>query len=110
MNAALLRAMRMFVQSRQQTALHRKINKIEAMLFERMVELFLAPSKRSSMIRGPQSLLALYSFPECSITGVVKPLEVAKWKQFLPPDNQALKCELTLAFLSYPKVGLTNRP
>jgi AcrR family transcriptional regulator len=101
-NAALLRAMRMFAQSRQETAFYRKISKIEVRSFERVIELFLAhrkeikhPDPRTAISLGFMLLSSLlYDW-------VVMPLEVNEWKHLLPKDDPALKRELTRAFLSY---------
>ncbi len=102
MNAALLRALRTFAQSRQQTPFYKKISKIEARSFERAVDLFLAhrkeikhPDPRTAISLGIMFISSmLYDW-------VVMPLDVSEWKPFLPKDDQALKMELTRAFLSY---------
>ncbi|HKD80085.1 MAG TPA: TetR/AcrR family transcriptional regulator [Candidatus Angelobacter sp.] len=101
-NAALLRGMRMFAQSRQQTAFHRKISRLEARSFDRVIELFLAhrkevkhPDPRTAITLGIMFISSmLYEW-------VVMPLDVEFWKRFLPKDDPALKRELTRAFLSY---------
>ncbi len=101
-NAALLRAMRVFAQSRQQTAFHRKISRIEARSFERVIELFLAHRKA---IRHPDPrtaiTLGIMLISSMLYDWVVMPLDVEEWKRFLPKDDQALKRELIRAFLSY---------
>ncbi|HET9282633.1 MAG TPA: TetR/AcrR family transcriptional regulator [Candidatus Angelobacter sp.] len=104
-NAALLRAMRMFVLGRSQTAFYRKASKIEAASFERLIDLFLAHRKQ---IRHPDPRaaisLAFMMVSSMLYDWVVMPLDVAEWKSFLPKDDQALKHELTRAFLSYLEV------
>ena len=101
-NAALLRGMRTFAQSRQQTAFYKKISKIEARSFERAVDLFLAHRKE---IRHPDPRtaisLGLMLISSMLYDWVVMPLDVSEWKAFLPKDDQALKNELTRVFLSY---------
>ncbi|HEY7404406.1 MAG TPA: TetR/AcrR family transcriptional regulator [Candidatus Angelobacter sp.] len=101
-NAALLRAMRTFAQSRQLTPFHRKISKIEARSFDRAIELFLAHRKE---IRHPDPrtaiTLGIMFISSMLYEWLVMPLDVSEWKQFLPKDDQILKRELTRAFLSY---------
>jgi AcrR family transcriptional regulator len=101
-NAALLRAMRMFAQSRPHTPFCKKAGKIEARSFERVVQLFLAHRKH---IRHPDPRAAIsLGFMMVSsmlFDWVVMPPEIGEWKAFLPKDDQALKAELTRAFLSY---------
>lgn len=108
-NAALLRGMRMFAQSRQQTAFHRKISRIEARSFERVIELFLAHRKE---IRHPDPRtaisLGIMFVSSMLYEWVVMPVNTEEWKRFLPRDDQALKRELTRAFLSYLEAEPSN--
>jgi AcrR family transcriptional regulator len=101
-NAALLRAMRTFVQSRASSPFYKKAMKTESRSFERVVELFMAHRKD---IKHPDPRTAIsLAFMMVSSTlfdWVVMPLDVGAWKSFLPKDDQALKRELTRAFLSY---------
>jgi AcrR family transcriptional regulator len=101
-NAALLRAMRTFVQSRASSPFYKKAMKTESRSFERVVELFMAHRKD---IKHPDPRTAIsLAFTMVSSTlfdWVVMPLDVGAWKSFLPKDDQALKRELTRAFLSY---------
>ena len=108
-NAALLRAMRMFAQNRQQTAFHRKISRIEARSFERVIELFLAHRKEIKH-PDPRTAISLGIMLVSSMLydWVVMPLDVEEWKRLLPKDDQALKRELTRAFLSYLGMELTS--
>jgi AcrR family transcriptional regulator len=101
-NAALLRAMRTFAQSRQQTAFYRKTCRLEARSFERVIELFLAHRKEISH-PDPRTAISLGIMLVSSMLydWVVMPLDVSEWKSFLPKDDHALKLELTRAFLSY---------
>jgi AcrR family transcriptional regulator len=101
-NAALLRAMRQFVQSRVHTAFYKKATKIEARSFEHVVGLFMAHRKD---IKHPDPRtaisLALMMVSSTLFDWVVMPMDVGVWKSFLPKDDQAIKRELTRAFLSY---------
>jgi AcrR family transcriptional regulator len=101
-NAALLRAMRTFVHSRPHTAFYKKAMKLESQTFEQMVELFMA-HRKDMRHPDPRTAISL-AFMMLSSTlfdWVVMPLEVGAWRSFLPKDDQALKRELTRAFLSY---------
>ncbi|HEY1527667.1 MAG TPA: TetR/AcrR family transcriptional regulator [Candidatus Angelobacter sp.] len=101
-NASLLRAMRMFVQSRANTPFYKKAIKLETRAFEHAVGLFMAhrreikhPDPRTAISLGIMMISStLYDW-------VVMPLEIGAWKSFLPKDDQALKRELVRAFLSY---------
>lgn len=101
-NAALLRAMRTFVQGRAGTPFYNKAMKTESRSFEHAVGLFMTHRKS---IRHPDPRIAIsLAFMMVSSTlfdWVVMPLDVGAWKSFLPKDDQALKRELTRAFLSY---------
>jgi AcrR family transcriptional regulator len=101
-NAALLRAMRTFVHSRRNTSFYKKAMKMEARGFEHAVELFMAHRKD---IKHPEPRtaisLAFMMVSSMLFDWVVMPLDVSAWKSFLPKDDQALKRELTRAFLSY---------
>jgi AcrR family transcriptional regulator len=105
-NAALLRAMRAFVHSRANTSFYRKAMKMEANAFEHAVELFMTHRKD---IRHPDPRtaisLAFMMVSSMLFEWVVMPLDIGAWKSFLPKDDQALKRELTRAFLSYLGAG-----
>jgi AcrR family transcriptional regulator len=104
-NAALLRALRHFTQGRANTEFLRKAAKLEARAFERLVNLVLAgrkdirhPSPRTAVSLGLLMITStLYDL-------VVMPVSVKHWRELLPKDDQALKRELTRAFLSYLEV------
>lgn len=101
-NAALLRAMRTFVQGRAGTTFYNKAMKTESRSFEHAIGLFLA-HRKSIKHPDPRTAISL-AFMMVSSTlfdWVVMPLDVGAWKSFLPKDDQALKRELTRAFLSY---------
>lgn len=101
--AALLRAMKQFAQSRQNTPFARKACKLEVSYFERVVDLFLTHGEE---IRHPDPRIAV-SMGLMMVVGTLFQLVVfptaglKEWKGLLPKDDQALKVELTRAFLSY---------
>ena len=111
MNAPLLRAMRQFVQGRTNTPFWTKASKLEASSFERVVNLFLAhrseishpDPKRAVSLGLMMTVGTLYEL-------VVLPQDLRAWKGFLPKDDQALKRELTRAFLSYLGAATSSRP
>ncbi|MBI3447873.1 MAG: helix-turn-helix transcriptional regulator [Acidobacteria bacterium] len=109
MNAPLLRAMRQFVHGRTDTPFWTKANKLEASSFERVVNLFLA---HRSEIRHPDPkravALGLMMVVSTLHELVVLPQDLRPWKGLLPRDDQALKRELTCAFLSH--LGVEARP
>jgi AcrR family transcriptional regulator len=111
MNAPLLRAMRRFVHGRTSTPFWKKASQLEISSFERVVNLFLA---HRSEIRHPDPKRAV-SFGLMMVVStlhelVVLPLDLRAWKDFLPRDDQALKRELTRAFLSHLGVRTRARP
>jgi AcrR family transcriptional regulator len=101
-HAALLRALRQFVQGRANTAFVKKAGKLEVRTYERLVDLILADRKD---IRHPNPRVAVSLGLMMVISTVyelvVMPITVPDWKGLLPKDDQALKRELTRAFLSY---------
>ena len=101
-NAALLRAMRMFVQSRANTPFYKKATKLETRLLNMWSGYSWPTAKKSgTLIREPQFHLGVMMVSSTLFDWVVMPHEVGEWKSFLPKDDQALKRELTRAFLSY---------
>lgn len=106
--APLLRAMKQFSQARQGTAFVKKACKLEVTFFERLVDLFLTHRQE---IRHPDPRIAV-SMALMMVVGtlfqlVVFPTELKLWKGLLPKDDQALKKELTRAFLNY--LGVENQ-
>ena len=101
-NAALLRAMRSFAQSRQQSPFGKKASRLEARTFGQVVELFMAHSKDVKH-PNPRAAISLGIMMVSSMLmdWVVMAQDVGVWKPFLPKDDQQLKSELTRAFLSY---------
>ncbi|HEX7677627.1 MAG TPA: helix-turn-helix domain-containing protein [Thermoanaerobaculia bacterium] len=108
-NAALLRALRQFVQGRANTAFVKKVAKLEVRTYERLVDRILAgrtdirhPNPRIAVSLGLMMVIStLYEL-------VVMPITAIDWKDLLPKDDQALKRELTRAFLSYLDVDATT--
>jgi AcrR family transcriptional regulator len=101
-NAPLLRATRMFVQSRANTSFWKKACKLEVQAFEHVLELFLAhrkqithPDPRTAVSMGLMMVISTL------FEVVVMPTDLGPLKNFLPKDDQALKRELIRAFLSY---------
>lgn len=108
-NAALLRALRHFTQGRANTEFIRKAEKLEVRALERLVDLILArrkdirhPNPRAAVSLGLLMIIStLYDL-------VVMPVSTKQWRDLLPKDDQALKRELTRAFLSY--IDVEGRP
>jgi AcrR family transcriptional regulator len=109
-NAALLRALRQFTQGRTNTAFWRKAARLEVRSYERLVDLFLAGRKE---IRHPDPRtavsLGLMMVISTVYELVVMPIGVKEWQGLLPKDDQALKRELTRAFLSYLDLDAKHR-
>lgn len=101
--APLLRALRQFVRGRGQTAFGKKASRLELRTFERLVDLFLMHPER---IRHPEPRTAI-SMALMMVTSTAFELaaahpDLSAWKHLLPVnDDQALKRELTRAFLTY---------
>jgi AcrR family transcriptional regulator len=101
--AALLRAMKQFAQGRQNTPFAKKACKLEVSYFGRVVDVFLTHREE---IRHPDPRIAV-STGLMMVVGTLFQLIVfptaglKEWKGLLPKDDQALKVELTRAFLSY---------
>ncbi len=104
-NAALLRAMQQFTRGRADTEFAKKATKLEMRSFEHVIDLVLAgrkgirhPHPRIAISLGLMMIVAtLYDL-------VVWPVRIRDWKHLLPSDDQALKRELTRAFLRYLEV------
>lgn len=100
--APLLRAMRQFVQGRSRTPFWRKASRIEIRTYEQLVDLFLIHRDR---IKHPDPRIAVSTGLIMVVSTVydlvVQDIDLAQWKDLLPKDDQALKRELTRAFLSY---------
>ncbi len=101
-NANLLYALRQFVQGRCNTPFWKKATKWEMSTYEHLLALFLTHRKA---IRHPDPKTALSLGLMMVISTlfelVANPTDKTVWKGLLPPDDQALKRELTRAFLNY---------
>lgn len=104
-NAPLLRALRHFTQGRAHTEFIRKAAKVELRSLERLVDLVLA-GRRDIRHPNPRTAvsLGLLMITSTLYDLVVMPVSAKQWKDLLPKDDQALKRELTRAFLSYLEV------
>ena len=103
------RAMRTFVRGRANTAFWKTACKFEVRAIEHVMELFLTHRKE---IRHPDPrtaiAMAFMMVVSTLFEIVVMPTDLGPLKSFLPKDDQALKRELTRAFLSY--LGVENIP
>jgi AcrR family transcriptional regulator len=101
-NAGLMRAMQQFARASTNQEFRRKVSKLEVRSFERLVELFLATAKN---IDHPEPRIAV----SMGLTMIISTLhefilhttDLKAWKTLLPQDDQALRRELTRAFLRY---------
>jgi AcrR family transcriptional regulator len=104
-NAALLRAMRQFTWGRADSEFTKKATRLELRAFERVIDLILAGRKD---IRHPNPRIAvslgLMMIVSTLYDLFVSPIPLREWKGLLPKDDQALKRELTRAFLRYLEV------
>jgi AcrR family transcriptional regulator len=101
-NARLLRALRQFAQSRNQTSFFRKVNKLEMRTYQYLVELFLVHRKE---IKHPDPKMAV-SFALMMLVSTLIELilvdhDMKNWQAIIPRDDLTLKRELLRAFLSY---------
>lgn len=109
-SAGLLRAVRQFVQGRDQTAFYKKVAKQEMRSFEYMMELFLVHRKQIRH-RDPQVAVAfaLMTLSSTLIELILVDHDLRCWQAVIPKDDQTLKRELLRSFLSYlgvePKSG-----
>jgi AcrR family transcriptional regulator len=107
-HAPLLRALRQFTQTRANPVFLKKATKLEVRSYERLLDLILAnrkdikhPDPRTAVSLGLMMIIStLYEI-------IVMPTNIKDWKGLLPKDDQALKRELTRAFLSYLEVPLS---
>lgn len=107
--APMLRALRQFVHGRASTPFKKKASRLEILNYERLVDLFLAHRDR---IKHPDPrtavATALMMVVSTVLELVVTHKDLTAWKDLLPKDDQALKHELTQAFLSY--LGVEELP
>jgi hypothetical protein len=100
--ASLLRAIRQFVQGKENTAFWKKATKLELATFEYLVDLLAV--KRSEIHHPDPRIAIALGFRMISSTLmelVVNSSDAKAWKGLLPKDDQALKQELLRSFLSY---------
>jgi len=101
-NAALLRAMRQFVQERAETEFWKKASTHEMRAVRHVVDLFLTHRKE---IHHPQPKmavsLALMMVISTLFDLVVMPQDPSLYKGLWPQDDRTMKKELVRAFLNY---------
>jgi AcrR family transcriptional regulator len=110
-NARLLRALRQFLQDNEGTAFWKRATKLEMRTIEHLVAICVA-SGREIKHEDPRAAAALGLM---MVTGtllevVVHPGDIKLWKGLLPRDDQALRGELTRAFLNYLGVSRPEQP
>jgi AcrR family transcriptional regulator len=101
-HASLLRAMRQFVLNRQGTDYWKKVSRLEKRFHGRLVDLLLT---NAGEIKHPEPRAAI----SLGLTMVISTLQEVVvnipdptyWKESLPKNDQALRRELTRAFLAY---------
>lgn len=107
-SAGLLRAVRQFVQARDQTAFYKKAAKLEMQTFQYLMELFLVHRKEIRH-RDPQVAVAfaLVTLSSTLIELILVDHDLRCWQVVIPKDDQTLKGELLRNFLSY--LGVEQR-
>jgi len=102
MNAALLRAIRLFVQGRSGTPFWKKATKLELAAYDHVLDLFMTHTAEINHPdpRGAVSM-ALMMVMSTLFEIVVMPLDLGPLKNYLPKDDVALRKELLRMFLSY---------
>lgn len=105
-NAALLKAMRQFVQARAHSDFWKKASVLEMHTFRRILELFLS---HRAEINHPQPKmavsLALMMVISTLFELVVLPQDPSLYKGLWPQDDRVMKQELVRSFLNYLGVG-----
>jgi AcrR family transcriptional regulator len=101
-NAALIRAVRKFAQESRNEPFRKKVERLEARTFERLVETVLAsageiPHPNPRMVVSVALMMVISMLYEL----LLHPWDVRAWKGLLPQDDVTLRRELTRAFLSY---------
>lgn len=107
-SAGLLRAVRQFVQARDQTAFYKKAAKLEMQTFQYLMELFLVHRKEIRH-RDPQVAVAfaLVTLSSTLIELILVDHDLRCWQVVIPKDDQTLKRELLRNFLGY--LGVEQR-
>jgi AcrR family transcriptional regulator len=101
-NASLLRAVRQFLQEKEDSAFWKKASKLELQTFEYLVDIFVTGGREIKH----EDLRAAAALGLVMVIGtlwevVVNPGDIKLWKRLLPKDDRTLRAELTRAFLSY---------
>ena len=101
-NAGLLRAVRQFLQGRDETAFYKKAAKQEIRSFQYLMELFLVHRKQIRH-RDPQVAVAfaLITLSSTLIELILVDHDLRCWQAIIPRDDQTLKRELLRNFLSH---------
>jgi AcrR family transcriptional regulator len=101
-NASLLRAVRQFLQEKEDSPFWKKASKLELRTFEHLVSI-LVTSGREIKHADPRAAVALGLIMVIGTLWevVANPGDVKLWKGLLPKDDRTLKGEITRAFLSY---------
>lgn len=109
-SAGLLRAVRQFVQARDQTVFYKKAAKLEMQTFQYLMELFLVHRKEIRH-RDPQVAVAfaLVTLSSTLIELILVDHDLRCWQVVIPKDDQTLKRELLRNFLSHLGVELARR-
>jgi AcrR family transcriptional regulator len=106
-NAALLRAMRQFVQGRAHTEFWTKASVLELRAFRRVVDLFVVHRGEIKHLQPKMAVaLGLMTVISTLFELVVQPQEPSLYKGLWPQDDRTLKKELVRAFLNY--LGVTS--
>jgi AcrR family transcriptional regulator len=107
--APLLRAVRQFVQGRAHTPFGKKASRLELRTYEQLVDLFMTHAERINHPEPRTAVsLAMMMVISTLLEVVVRHQDNTSWKNMLPKDDQALKRELTRAFLNY--LGVQELP
>ena len=101
-SAGLLRAVRQFVQARDQTPFYKKAAKQEMRAFEYVMELFLV-HRTEIRHRNPQVAIAfaLMMLTSALIELILVDHDLRSWQAVIPRDDQTLKRELLRNFLNH---------
>jgi AcrR family transcriptional regulator len=101
-SAGLLRAVRQFLQARDETAFYKKAAKQEMRSFQYMVDLFLVHRKEIRH-RDPQVAVAfaLVTLSSTLIELILVDHDLRCWQAVIPKDDETLKRELLRTFLAY---------
>lgn|SRR5579872_1010101 len=101
-SAGLLRAVRQFVQGRDQTAFYKKAARQEMRAIEYLMELFLLHRREIRHREPPVAVaFALMTLTSTLIELILVDHDLRYWQALIPKDDQALKRELLRNFLSY---------